>query len=56
MYADQLLMLKNGISVACGTPESVLTKNMLTETYNIAFNIITHPDGYPWVMPNLDFL
>ena len=56
MYADQLLMLKDGISVACGSPESVLTKNMLTETYNTSFHVITHPDGYPWVMPNVDFL
>ncbi len=56
MYADQLLMLKDGISVSCGSPESVLTKNVLTETYNTSFHIITHPDGYPWVMPNVDFL
>lgn len=56
MYADQLLMLKEGISVACGSPESVLTKNVLTETYNTSFHIITNPDGYPWVIPNVDFL
>ena len=56
MYADQLLLLKDGVSVACGTPKSVLTKNMLTETYDISFNIVSHPDGYPWVMPNLDFI
>lgn len=54
MYADQLLMLKNGVSVACGSPKSVLTKNMLTETYDISFNILTHPNGYPCVMPNLN--
>lgn len=54
MYADQLLLLKDGVPVACGTPKSVLTKNMLTETYNISFNIVSHPDGYPWVMLNLD--
>ncbi len=51
MYADQLLMLKDGVSVACGSPKSVLTQKMLTETYNISFNIIPHPNGYPWVMP-----
>ena len=56
MFADQLLLLKDGVSIACGTPESVLTKNMLTETYNISFNILTHPDGYPWVIPNLDVI
>lgn len=51
MYADQLLMLKDGVSVACGSPNVVLTQKMLTETYNTSFYIIPHPDGYPWVMP-----
>ena len=56
MYADQLLMLKNGVSVACGSPKSVLTQKMLTETYGVSFNILPHPDGYPCVMPNLNIL
>ncbi len=47
-------MLKNGVSVACGSPKSVLTQKMLTETYGVSFNILAHPDGYPWVMPNLN--
>lgn len=51
MYADQLLMLKDGVSVACGSPNVVFTQKMLTETYDISFNILAHPDGYPWVMP-----
>lgn len=51
MYADQLLMLKDGVSVACGSPKSVLTQKMLTETYGVSFNILAHPEGYPWVMP-----
>ncbi len=51
MYADQLLMLKNGVSVAYGSPDVVLTQKMLTETYNISFYIIPHPDGFPWVIP-----
>lgn len=54
MYAEQLLMLKNGVSIACGPPKSVLTQKMLTETYGISFNILTHPDGYSCVMPNLN--
>lgn len=49
-------MLKDGVSVACGSPKSVLTQKMLTETYGISFNILDHPDGYPWVMPNLNLL
>ena len=39
MYADQLLMLRDGVSVACGSPKSVLTQKMLTETYGVSFNI-----------------
>lgn len=50
-YADHLLMLKDGISVACGTPKSVFTQKMLTETYGVSFNILAHPEGYLWVMP-----
>lgn len=53
MHADQLLLLKDGISVACGPPESVLTLNLLSETYGIPFEVLPHPNGYPWVMPSL---
>ena len=56
MYADQILMLKNGLSITSGSPEEVFKKNMLTKTYGISFNIHKHPDGYPWVMPNLNCL
>ncbi len=56
MYADQLLLLNKGVSVACGSPKSVLTKKLLTKAYGITFNILQHPDGNPWVMPNLDFI
>ena len=54
MYADRLLMLKNGVSVACGPPEAVLTLNQLSEVYGIPFEMLPHPDGYPWVMPSLN--
>ncbi len=54
MYADRLLLLKDGISVACGSPETVLTLDQLSETYGIPFEVLPHPDGYPWVMPCLN--
>ena len=54
MYADQLLLLKEGIAVACGPPEVVLTLDQLSETYGIPFEVLSHPDGYPWVMPSLN--
>ena len=54
MYADQLLLLKEGISVACGPPKVVLTLNQLSETYGIPFEVLPHPDGHPCVMPSLN--
>ena len=54
MYADQLLLLKDGRSVALGPPKTVLTLSQLSETYDISFDILAHPDGYPWVMPTLN--
>ena len=54
MYTDHLLLLKEGISVACGTPEAVLTLDLLSETYGIPFEVLPHPNGYPWVMPSLN--
>ena len=54
MYADQLLLLKEGIPVACGPPEVVLTLDQLSETYGIPFEVLPHPNGYPWVMPTMD--
>ena len=56
MYADQLLLLKDGVSVACGPPETVLTLRLLAETYGIPFDILPHPDGYSCVMPSLNVL
>lgn len=54
MYADQLLLLKEGMSVACGPPEVVLTLDQLSETYGISFEVLSHPEGYLWVMPSLN--
>lgn len=54
MYADQLLLLRDGAAVACGPPEVVLTLDMLSEVYGIPFDVLPHPDGYPWVMPTLN--
>lgn len=54
MYADRLLLLKEGVSVACGPPQAVLTIDLLSEVYNIPFDVLPHPSGYPWVMPSLN--
>ncbi len=54
MYADQLLLLKEGVSIACGPPQTVLTLELLSEVYNIPFDVLPHPNGHPWVMPALN--
>lgn len=53
MYADRLLMLKDGKPVACGSPKDVLTLEQLSEVYGIPFEVLARPGGYPWVMPSL---
>ena len=54
MYADRLLLLKDGVSVACGPPQVVLTMDLLLEVYDIPFDVLPHPEGYSWVMPSLN--
>ena len=54
MCADQLLLLKDGVSVACGPPQTVLTLELLSDAYNIPFDVLRHPDGHLWVMPTVD--
>ena len=56
MYTDQLLLLKDGGAVACGPSRTVLTLDRLSEVYGIPFDVLPHPDGYPWVMPTLNVL
>lgn len=55
MYADRLLLLKDGVSVACGPPRAVLTMDILSAVYDIPFDVLPHPDGHLWVMPTADF-
>jgi len=55
MYSDRLLMLKDGVSIACGPPGAVLTLSQLSDVYGISFDVLSHPDGHPWVIPKMDF-
>ncbi|MDE0019874.1 MAG: hypothetical protein OXT69_00625 [Candidatus Poribacteria bacterium] len=36
-----------------GPPEYALTEALLTEVYDIPFEVLQHPNGYPWVMPRV---
>lgn len=51
LYADRMLLMKDGRSVATGTPAEVLTERRIVELFDIECRIWTHPLGCPWVVP-----
>ncbi|MCC5780635.1 ABC transporter ATP-binding protein [Nitratireductor sp. B36] len=53
MFCDRLCVLDQGHLVAEGTPESVLTSDLLRRVYRIEATIARHPEtGNVWVMPS----
>ncbi|MFD9909636.1 ABC transporter ATP-binding protein [Streptomyces sp. NPDC059063] len=49
-YCDRLYVLDGGRVVASGTPESVLTRELLAEVYGVAADVAVHPaTGAPTV-------
>ncbi len=42
-YADRILLLSEGQTVACGQPAEVLTSETLTETYQLSMQVVEHP-------------
>ncbi len=42
-FADEILLLKNGATVASGTPEKVLSANNLREVFNVEVLLDAHP-------------
>jgi len=52
MYADRLLLLKEGGVVCCGTPGEVLVSDVLEKTYGCRMMVDEHPAGpFPRVLP-----
>ncbi|MFE2294445.1 ABC transporter ATP-binding protein [Streptomyces sp. NPDC059452] len=50
-YCDRIYVLKDGRVVASGTPEEVLTAELLGEVYGVAAEVSTHPKtGAPTVI------
>lgn len=54
-YADRMLLFKKGALFADGTPEKVMTEEIVSETFSIACRIVTDPVygkplciPYPW--------
>ncbi len=51
-YTDELLVLKNGQTLAFGTPEQVLNEKLIHSAFGIEVSVITHPEtGHPVVLP-----
>lgn len=52
MYADRILMLKEGEAVHCGTPGEVLVPDILEKTYGCRMMVDENPAGsFPRVLP-----
>ncbi|MFT7601496.1 MAG: iron complex transport system ATP-binding protein [Acidimicrobiales bacterium] len=51
-YADELLLLAEGKSLAHGPPENVLTEETLGAVYGADITMMTAPDGTLVVLPN----
>ena len=51
-HADRLVLMRNGRLIATGKPETVLTGELIHDTYGIHAHIEPHPvAGYPVVIP-----
>ena len=42
-YSDKLLALSDSELVASGSPDKIITKELLKDLYNLDVEIITHP-------------
>jgi iron complex transport system ATP-binding protein len=51
LFADRLLLLKNGQAVASGTAGELFTPELLERVYGIPFQLYPHPSGRPMVLP-----
>ncbi|HZY40476.1 MAG TPA: heme ABC transporter ATP-binding protein [Anaerolineae bacterium] len=50
-YADRVALLSNGSLAALGTPEEVLTTELLSPVYGLRISVYEHPEhGTPWIM------
>jgi iron complex transport system ATP-binding protein len=57
LYADRLALLNEGTLLAIGTPQEVLTSELLTRTYGVPIVVTHHPlSGAPLVTPDTGLL
>jgi iron complex transport system ATP-binding protein len=50
-YADRVGLLVGGALVAVGTPEEVMTKDILSDAYKVSLDVTRAPDGNLMVVP-----
>lgn len=50
-YADRVGLMVGGSLVAVGTPEEVMTKEILSEAYQVSLDVTVAPDGNLMVVP-----
>ena len=53
-YANRILMLHEGKTVAQGPPEEALCPDIIKNVYGIDCVVWKHPSGCPWVVPLLN--
>lgn len=50
-YCDRIALMKNGEILKVGTPNEVLTKNIISEVYGVDVDVMPHPQkNYPIVL------
>ncbi|HJO07381.1 MAG TPA: hypothetical protein QGG37_08605, partial [Chloroflexota bacterium] len=50
----RMIVIDAGRLVADGTPEEVLTPDLMAEVFKIRAEVVTDPvSGQPWVMPHV---
>ena len=51
-YADQIMLLKQGMTIAAGKPQAVLTPNLLKQVFEVDVLVDAHPvTGVPRITP-----
>ncbi|GAA5335230.1 ABC transporter ATP-binding protein [Thermus hydrothermalis] len=51
LFADRILLLKGGRSVAYGAPQAVLHPELLEEVYEVPFRALGHPGAFSFLLP-----
>jgi len=50
-FADEMVVLKDGLLYSRGAPEEIMTRKMLSDVYRVDSEIVRDRDGLPHVIP-----